>query len=375
MPILKLSYPGAPRGWNAERYINPNFPLLAKWKILVNTDVDEADAWFVLEDLDIESDICAVPPGMTFLGNLETSYEHDWVINNKFVNQFYDQFDETFCVYLHSPLKTTATPPFLPWMIHANHGPSVWNQPSFEFIRDNMPDLNIKENKIAVFCSLQALTAGHRARLQFVRYLKDYFGDKLDWFGNGIKSTPDKLSILKDYRYSIVLENQARHNIITEKICDAYLGLTFPFYWGAPNLDDYFDRRGFEPISIHDFKTSVRIIENALELSKFETNLDYLLANRNAVLDDFNFLHRILNIVDNRFSASQKTKVKQRIYSIQILKRSFGQTAKSWKANLLVNLSQVDEKKGTNLAPLTNEFFIFLHKIFLINRIKNIFAR
>lgn len=375
MPVLKLSYPGAPKGWAATSYMNPNFKLLEKWKILVNTEVDEADAWFVLEDLVDDVEKCKVPAGMTFLGNLETSYEQDWVINNKFVMDFYDQFDKTYSLYLHSPIKTIASPPFLPWMIHANHGPSVWEQPSFEIIQNNFPDLNKKEEKIAVFCSLQNLTPAHRTRLQFVRYLKSHFGESLDWFGNGVKFTPDKWNVLKNYQYSVVLENQDQYNVITEKISDAYLGLTFPFYWGAPNLNDYFDRRGYEPISINDFKNSIHIIEQGIAASTFHSNIDFLIANRNFALNDFNFLHRILTIVDQRFTTSAQPPLARQLYSTRFLKQSLGLQVHPFKTTMLVNLSKIDERKGTNLAPLLNEIIVFFHKILPMTKIRKFFAR
>lgn len=375
MPVLKLTYPGAPENWNAHDYIEPGFRLVNDWKIEVNSKVREADAWFVLEDLEQDYETCLVPQGMTLFGNLETCYDQDWVISNNYVLQFYNQFDITFTFNIHSADKTISEPPFLPSMVFANHGPTVWSQPNFETVRNLIPELEAKNNKIAVFCSNQTLTSGHRARIQFVKYLKNYFGDDLDWYGNGFKSVSTKWEVLKKYKYSVVLENQSRHNVITEKLPDAFLTLTYPFYWGAPNIGSYFDPLGFDNIEIGDFEGAKNTIENAIKADKFQARLTHLISNRHAALTDFNFLHRILRIVDLRYETAKGKPSLVNLKSTKLLRQSFGVSKDGIKSKLFVSLSKLDTRKGTNLASVVYELYVFLCHFLGINRLKMLFKK
>jgi len=375
MPILKLTYPGAPKYWNAHDYIEPGFKLTNDWKIEVNSEISEADAWFVLEDLDADHETCLIPRGLVLFGNLETCYDEDWVVSNKHIFEFYNQFDTTFTINMHSSDKTISEPPFLPTMVFANHGPSVWSQPNFEIMRNLIPDVKQKKDAIAVFCSSQTLTSGHRARLQFVKYLKDHFGDNLDWYGNGVRSVSTKWEVLKQYKYSVVLENQSRHNIITEKLPDAFLALTYPFYWGAPNIENFFNPLGFEKIEICDFEGAKNNIELALETDLFQNRLNHLIFNRNAALTDFNFLHRILRIVDLRYNLERGKPALVTLRSTNHFRQRFGMSGDGIKSKLFVALTRLDDRKGTNLAPFINELHVFIYHFLGINRLKVLFKK
>jgi alpha(1,3/1,4) fucosyltransferase len=63
---------------------------------------------------------------------------------------------------------------------------------------------------------------------------------------------PDKLSVLKKYRFACAYENSTESGYITEKIWDCFAAGVVPVYWGAPNVESYIppdcfiDRRKFE---------------------------------------------------------------------------------------------------------------------------------
>ena len=57
-------------------------------------------------------------------------------------------------------------------------------------------------------------------------------------FFNEIKN---KFEVISKSKYHIVLENDSKHNLVSEKLYDAYLGLSYPIYYGAPNINEYFD--------------------------------------------------------------------------------------------------------------------------------------
>ena len=148
MKTLKLTVPGAPTNWHAKSYVNQKSPLSNDWKIEVNTRILEADAWFVCEDLVDEEERCSVPSGMLFLGSAETSYEHDWIVSSKAVNAFYSQFDRVHTFNMFEPQKTVPSIPFLPWMLHANHGPTIFEQPGYQELISYNPKLEDKQKRI-----------------------------------------------------------------------------------------------------------------------------------------------------------------------------------------------------------------------------------
>jgi len=181
-------------------------------------------------------------------------------------------------------------------MLNANHGESISNA--------HIRDVNYLENLqsipktklLSVFCSQQGMLPSHRLRQRFTQVLKSHFSEDLDWFGNGVNSVAEKWDGLADYKYSIVLENQSRFNVVTEKIYDPFLSLTYPIYWGAPNISEYFDPKTFTTINIEDAKGSIKTIEWVLNNIKYEEVLPHLLESKRRVLDEQHFLKRMVLI-------------------------------------------------------------------------------
>ncbi|MFW9948732.1 MAG: hypothetical protein ACFFKA_01235 [Candidatus Thorarchaeota archaeon] len=53
-----------------------------------------------------------------------------------------------------------------------------------------------------------------------------------------------KLNYLKDFRYSIVIENCKQDYYFTEKLIDCIKTGTIPIYWGCPSISNFFDING-----------------------------------------------------------------------------------------------------------------------------------
>lgn len=132
--------------------------------------------------------------------------------------------------------------------------------------------ITVKPKLISAVVSSKTDTPGHRARFRLMQCLKDHFGDQLEWFGRGVKETGDnKLSALADYKYHIVLENGRWPHYWTEKLSDAYMANAFPFYWGAPNVSEYFERTSYCPIDPFNPKEAISHIEDAIGSNLWET--------------------------------------------------------------------------------------------------------
>jgi len=132
-------------------------------------------------------------------------------------------------------------------------------------------------------CSLLAspklMTEGHKLRHKLAEELKD----NIDVFG-GVGGSPkigdgthaSKSEALKDYMFSITIENDSYNNYYTEKITDCFANGTIPVYWGAPNIGEYFDDEG---IIILNDNFDINLLTKELYESKIESvkrNLDIL---------------------------------------------------------------------------------------------------
>jgi len=267
--------------------------------------VTEADIWIVVEDLPEDDLTCNVKSRCAVFVSAETSWPPAFYRKGTVQEDFLKQFGSIrTCHDVYLPESENA-PPFLPWMINANHGDSIFSKHSRDIHFLERLNLFDKPKELAIFCSSQVLTPNHQMRLDFVHKLKEHFGERLDWFGNGINSLPEKWEGIAPYKYSIVLENQSATNIFTEKIYDAFLGLSFPIYWGAPNLHEHFNGRGFQEINIRDLLGSIEVIERCLSSNTFENNFDALVENRDRVLNNYNLFKRIAALSNELYANSE----------------------------------------------------------------------
>lgn len=123
---------------------------------------------------------------------------------------------------------------------------------------------------------------GHGLRAQ----VREILGDKVDSFGRGHNEISYKLDGLKDYMFSIVIENSKFDYYFTEKVMDCFTTGTIPIYWGCPSIGNFFDANGIlsfdtieeleeivSKISPEMYNSKIKSIETNYEKSK-----DFLLA-------------------------------------------------------------------------------------------------
>lgn len=125
------------------------------------------------------------------------------------------------------------------------------------------------KNKLLSFISsTKNFTEGHRLR----SLVRDTMNPKIDSFGRGHNPINYKLDALKDYMFSIVIENSKFDYYFTEKIMDCFVTGTIPIYWGCPSIGDFFDMNGI--ITFNDINELNEIISNIsseLYYSKIES--------------------------------------------------------------------------------------------------------
>lgn len=127
----------------------------------------------------------------------------------------------------------------------------------------------------------------HSTRVDFTWRLKDELPE-LDIYGHGVRPMNDKAEALDPYLFHIAVENHVYDHHLTEKLPDAFLGYTLPFYHGAPNAADYFPKESFIPIDINDYERSRDIIRSHLANNEYPDRLPYIVEARRRVLEEQN---------------------------------------------------------------------------------------
>lgn len=81
---------------------------------------------------------------------------------------------------------------------------------------------------------------------------------------------------LFDSQFHVCIENCKRNNWFTEKLIDCLQTNTVPIYWGAPNIENWFDIRGFIIVdNLDDIVTAC----NSLNPSSYQEMLPYIKYN------------------------------------------------------------------------------------------------
>jgi len=132
------------------------------------------------------------------------------------------------------------------------------------------PEIYNKTKLISMISSNKSHTTGHRNRLKWVEVLKD----NVDLYGRGFKEMTTKEEGLKDYMFSVTIENDSYPTYWSEKILDCFASGTIPIYYGSPDIGDYFNMDG------------IILLNNDFDVMKI-TKKDYY-DRIEAVKDNFN---------------------------------------------------------------------------------------
>ena len=143
-------------------------------------------------------------------------------------------------------------------------------------------------------------------RYKFLQRLKRELPE-LDIFGAGHRALDDKADCLDDYRYHITVENYQGLHHWTEKIADVFLGHCLPFYYGCPNLADYFPEESFIPIDIFNIDHSIKIIKQAIVNNEYHKREAAITEARRRVMDNYNIFQILSEIIQSRHNSDQAT--------------------------------------------------------------------
>jgi hypothetical protein len=160
-----------------------------------------------------------------------------------------------------------------------------------------------KTGLIATVCSSKRMGHTlHSARYDFTQELKRRLPE-LEVYGHGVRPIKDKSEAVDPFRYHIAIENHVAPHHWTEKLADAFLGCSLPFYFGAPDAADYFPAESFIPIDIFDIDGAERIIREAIARDEYTRRLPAIREARRLVLEKYGTFQQLAALIEERTPA------------------------------------------------------------------------
>jgi hypothetical protein len=204
--------------------------------------------------------------------------------------------------------NVTPSHPLLPWWIGTTggHGRKTVTHDYDYFSTAPVPE---KIPLISCICSDKVLTEGHRKRLEFVRGLQAELGDRLIVFGSGFKEWTDKWEAISTYQYHLALENSSARDYWTEKVADTFLGDAYLFYWGCPNLTDYFPVESFSSLDRSDPVGAAKVITRILDHGDLPGIRAAVAESKRRVLDEYNLFSEAERLVGSLGSRQPRQRV------------------------------------------------------------------
>ena len=126
-----------------------------------------------------------------------------------------------------------------------------------------------KTKLVSMIASNKRMCEGHARRLQFV----DKFRDKLDFYGRGFNEISCKEDGLRDYMFSVGIENAVYDTYFTEKLTDCFACGTIPIFYGCKGVTEYFNENG------------IIFLDDNFDLSTLTDDLYY--SKMDAIKDNF----------------------------------------------------------------------------------------
>lgn len=137
--------------------------------------------------------------------------------------------------------------------------------------------LHPKSKLCSMILSSKTQLDGHQLRHDIYNQLKDdpQFSF-IDYFGDGAgKYVVEKSDTVRDYMFSITIENNKKDFYFTEKIFDCFAVGAIPIFWGCPSIGGFFDKGGIRSfnsiehlkmilsrISEEEYQKSFKSVEN-----------------------------------------------------------------------------------------------------------------
>lgn len=180
------------------------------------------------------------------------------------------------------------------------------------------PPLPKTQNLSTVCSNKQMAVTLHQQRYNCVMGLKNILGSDFDVFGRGIRPITDKAEAMDSFRYHIAIENHLEPGHWTEKIADCFLAYCVPFYFGPPDIANFFPENSIIPIDIFDIEGAANIIREEIKPGSYEARLPAIIKAREMVLTEYNLMSKIARIVEEKHNPNASFKNENYIFGRHI---------------------------------------------------------
>jgi hypothetical protein len=181
----------------------------------------------------------------------KTGKKYAWILESpeitrqaySWINDNYDKFD---LIFTHNRQLLEKSDKF-------SFAPTggCWIKPEDQKIYE-------KNKMFSTITSSKNFLYGHKLRHEVIRNFKN-----IDVYGGGYTRIENKITGLKDYRFSFAIENVKQDYYFTEKLIDCFRTGTVPIYWGCPSIGDFFNEKGMVLFdNIDDLKEKINIIND-----------------------------------------------------------------------------------------------------------------
>lgn len=156
---------------------------------------------------------------------------------------------------------------------------------------------NKTKNLSVVWSNKKQLHTAHHQRYRFLHLLRQHVPG-LDVYGREEIPLDDKAEALDEYKYHVAIENHYGKHHWTEKFADPILGLSLPFYYGCPNIADYFPQNSYITIDIFQPEKSLEIIQQAISNNEYEKRIDSIKLAKQKIVEEYNLFVVLTRLIE-----------------------------------------------------------------------------
>jgi len=139
------------------------------------------------------------------------------------------------------------------------------------WINENERFITEKNKLISMIYSNKKHLVGHKLRHDISNQING-----IDFYGSGYKPIINKSEALKEYMFSITIENCKKDFYFSEKLIDCFITGTIPIYWGCPSIGNFFNEKGIIVFNnIDDLKDILKDIDKKY----YDERKKYILEN------------------------------------------------------------------------------------------------
>lgn len=245
----------------------------------INTPLTHCDAWIVIEGLHGPQATRCPQENVVFVGE-----EHHEV--KTYPQAFLDQFGLVrACAGSATGHRVDIGCLPLPWHVGIRRSNNQCTLTYDDFVNMQPP---AKTRVMGTVCSNKKMTRGHIIRSAFVKAYKSRYADELDAYGELYGKADDKWQAIEPARFQLVIENGVHDHYWTEKLADAWLGWSYPIYWGCPNLESYFPSGSFARFDATDVNAGVAQVHQIIARGVSDAQRDAMHEARRLVLEKYN---------------------------------------------------------------------------------------